>query len=191
MKGTLDEFIDLELFRNMIRQYEYLFEKLKKKYASEPDDSIVTLNFADLFDDSNNNLVEGEFQKLRFDFIKTFLQNLKTPGLVPGFSGFDLVMQYDNCNEMFILVDKWADLDSELIAILYDKCRCYLERNPSDKCTVVELFGEQGIIEGWTGGIPEIDKALSWISRDRLFSRIVGADLTPEILEFIEDSTVS
>jgi hypothetical protein len=190
MSGMLGEFIDLDLLKSMVRQYEIRFERLKKKKESEISERALSWDFADIFDDRNNETVEGELQKLRFEFMKSFLQNIKSEGLVSGFCGFDLVMQYDSHNEMFILVDKWSDLDDELIAILYDKCRSYLERNPSDRCTVVELFGEQGIIEGWTGGDPEIDKSMSWISRDRLFCRIAGTDLTVQLMDFLSDKAV-
>ncbi|MBQ8707683.1 MAG: hypothetical protein IJ523_06340 [Succinivibrionaceae bacterium] len=185
MKGTLEEFVDTENLRATVEHYAMLLERLQRKRGDDYDQKVFSLSLAEILDSVNNDVVDGEFQKLRFDLYKSVLHQLKIPGLVSGFAGFDLVMQYDRFNEMFILVDRWSDLDDELIAMLYAKCSAYIGRNPADRCAVVELFGDSGVNEGWTGGDAEVDSKLSLISRDRLFCRVAGRDISQLLDDFI------
>ncbi len=184
MQGLLTDFLDLDDLKQVIIQAKIKFKKLKNNPKDYYDERLYQLSFEELFLDSNNSIVDGEFQQLRYDVMKRMFLLLDVPGLVAGFSGFDLVKKYDLHNDMFILVDKWSDLDDELIAIMYLKCQSYLAHNPQDNCTVVELFGEQGIVDDWRDEEGKVDQRLSLISRDRMFNKLMGKDITEDLLEF-------
>lgn len=185
MAKNINDLVDEHLFATLMDEGSVYLSKLQQNKNADYDEKIYNFKLVDFFLDENESLIDGEFQQLRFKIFKHFLCMLKVNNLVPGFSGFDLVYQHDDHNELFILVDKWKDLDDELIAILYHKCQAYLERNPQDKCTIVEMFGQQGISQGWSGGDPEVDSKLSWISRDELFKKIVGEDISAVFIEAI------
>lgn len=187
MTVNFRELVDEHLFTTLISEGEEYLSKLQREKDPDYDSRVYTFRLSDLFLEENNQVVEGVFQQLRFNIFKHFLSLLKVKTLVPGFSGFDLVLQYEDHNELFVLVDKWDDLDDELIAILYHKCQAYLERNPQDRCTAAEIFGPQNISRGWTGGDPETDSKLSWISRDNLFRKILGNDIFPEFFAALKD----
>ncbi len=186
MTVNFNELVDEHLFKTLVSEGAEYLGKLQKVKSSDYDARVYELKLSDLFIHENSPIVEGVFQQLRFNIFKHFLGMMKVKNLVPGFSGFDLVMQYEEHNELFVLVDKWEDLDDELIAILYHKCQAYLDRNPQDRCTAVEIFGPQNLSRGWTGGDPETDTKLSWISRDNLFKKLVGEDIFDEFFNAIK-----
>ena len=124
---------------------------------------------------------ELELQQLRFQFMRDLIRHLDLPGLAPGLSGFDLALERDGSREMFVLVDQIADLDPELADYLRSRIRTHLFRHPGDRCFVGELFGSREREEDWSGGESDLQGRILLLSRDRLFCRIAGRDLSPDL----------
>lgn len=186
--NDLYQYIDKDFFLSLVDEYKNKHQELIKETIDfgEYSPKLYELKFYQLFEVENNDIVDGEFQYLRFNFIKKVLSNIKNVELKIGLAGFDLSYSRDSINHMIILIDKRKDLDEEFIAMIYQKFSYYLKSHPTDFCSVAELFTSENGIYQWKNEKDELENNMNWMSLDQLLVELCGTNILPMIIENIQ-----